>query len=180
MKFKVTSFIISLFVFTLIMGGYLYSDEGTTLISNWEDWRKLCKEWHTDPYEETYFEIEGGGVTFSAFKYVGDIPKRKEQPPQKKEANYQTWKLPIYMQENLQWMLNDFNKRFDEKVQGYKKELKTRFTEFKDMPDDAVLYLEGGIFIERSDYLRLQRYIRDIENLANKQIPKEEVKKDGK
>lgn len=107
---------------------------------------------------------------------------KENQPPQKKEANYQTWKLPIYMQENLQWMLNDFNKRFDEKVQGYKKELKTRFAEFKDMPDDAVLYLEGGIFIERSDYLRLQRYIRDIENLANKQKeqPKKEVKKNGK
>ena len=106
---------------------------------------------------------------------------QKEEPvTKKKEANYQTWKLPIYMQENLQWMLNDFNKRFDEKVQGYKKELKTRFTEFKNMPDDAVLYLEGGIFIERSDYLRLQKYIKDIENLANKQIPKEEVKKDGK
>lgn len=106
------------------------------------------------------------------------IDVQKEEPvAKKKEANYQTWKLPIYMQENLQWMLNDFNKRFDEKVQGYKKELKTRFTEFKDMPDDAVLYLEGGIFIERSDYLRLQRYMRDIENLANR--PKE-VKEDGK
>ena len=107
-------------------------------------------------------------------------PQEKMVPgTKKKEANYQTWKLPIYMQENLQWMLNDFNKRFDEKVQGYKKELRTRFAEFKDMPDDAVLYLEGGIFIERSDYLRLQRYMRDIENLKNKQIPKE-VKKNGK
>ena len=108
------------------------------------------------------------------------IDVQKEEPvTKKKEANYQTWKLPIYMQENLQWMLNDFNKRFDEKVQGYKKELKTRFAEFKDMPDDAVLYLEGGIFIERSDYLRLQRYIRDIENLANRpkeQPPKKEKK----
>ena len=98
--------------------------------------------------------------------------------PRKKEANYQTWKLPIYMQENLQWMLNDFNKRFDEKVQGYKKELKTRFTEFKDMPDDAVLYLEGGMFINRADFIKLQRYMRDIEELRNKQ--KMEVKKDGK
>ena len=103
--------------------------------------------------------------------------EKKGTVPKKEEAKYQTWKLPIYMQENLQWMLNDFNKRFDEKVQGYKKELKIRFTEFKDMPDDAVLYLEGGIFIERSDYLRLQRYIRDVGNLANR--PKE-VKKDDK
>ena len=100
------------------------------------------------------------------------------QPPQKKEANYQTWKLPIYMQENLQWMLDDFNKRFEEKVQSYKKELQDRFAEFKDMPDDAVLYLEGGIFINRADFIKLQRYMRNIEELRNKQ--KMEVKKDGK
>ena len=103
--------------------------------------------------------------------------EKEDQPSQKKETNYQTWKLPIYMQENLQWMLNDFNKRFDEKVQGYKKELRTRFVEFKDMPDDAVLYLEGGIFIERSDYLRLQRYMKDIENLANKQKEQPQIPK---
>ena len=127
MKFKVTSFIICVFAFILIMGNYFFSQE------------------------------------------------KKEPVTKKKEANYQTWKLPIYMQENLQWMLNDFNKRFDEKVQGYKKELRTRFAEFKDMPDDAVLYLEGGIFIERSDYLRLQRYMKDIEELRSKQ--KNEVKK---
>ena len=102
---------------------------------------------------------------------------KEDQPVQKKEANYQTCKLPIYMQENLQWMLNDFNKRFDEKVQGYKKELKTRFTEFKDMPDDAVLYLEGGMFINRDDFLKLQRYMRDIEELREKQ--KLEAKKNG-
>ena len=129
MKFKVTSFIISFFVFALIMGNYFFSQE------------------------------------------------KEDQPTQKKEPKYQTWKLPIYMQENLQWMLNDFNKRFDEKVQGYKKELRTRFAEFKDMPDDAVLYLEGGMFINRADFIKLQRYMRDIEEIRNKQ--KTEIKKDG-
>ena len=104
--------------------------------------------------------------------------EKKEPATQKKEANYQTWKLPIYMQENLQWMLDDFNKRFEKKVQSYKKELQTRFAEFKDMPDDAVLYLEGGMFIDRADFIKLQRYMRDVEELRNKQ--KMEVKKDGK
>jgi len=104
--------------------------------------------------------------------------EKKEPVIKKEQPKYQTWKLPIYMQENLQWMLDDFNKRFDEKVQGYKKELKTRFVEFKDMPDDAVLYLEGGMFINRADFIKLQRYIRDIEEIRNKQ--KMEVKKDGK
>ena len=111
--------------------------------------------------------------------FIAYAQTKKESVTKKKEANYQTWKLPIYMQENLQWMLADFNKRFDEKVQAYKKELRTRFAEFKDMPDDAVLYLEGGIFIERSDYLRLQRYMKDIENLANKQ-KEQPPKKDKK
>ena len=110
--------------------------------------------------------------------FIASAQVKEEQSIKKKEANYQTWKLPIYMQENLQWMLNDFNKRFDEKVQGYKKELTTRFAEFKDMPDDAVLYLEGGVFINRTDFLKLQRYMRDIEELRNKQ--KMEVKKNGK
>lgn len=72
-----------------------------------------------------------------------------------------TWKLPVYMQENLERMLEDFNKRFNEKVEAYKKELKTRFVEFKDMPDDTVLYLEGGIFITRSDFSKLEEQLRD-------------------
>ena len=109
--------------------------------------------------------------------FIAYAQMKKELPPQEKEANYQTWKLPIYMQENLQWMVADFNKLFEEKVESYKKELKTRFTEFKDMPEDAVLYLEGGIFIDRTDFLKLQRYMKDIEELKIKQ--KLEVKKDG-
>lgn len=131
-----------------------------------------------NPIDRVMFRISIFIMALLILTLIGmAIDVQKEEPvTQKKETNYQTWKLPIYMQENLQWMLNDFNKRFDEKVQGYKKELRTRFIEFKDMPDDAVLYLEGGIFIERSDYLRLQRRIRDIENLANR--PKE-VRKDG-
>ena len=100
------------------------------------------------------------------------IPPVEEQPPQIK-----TWKLPEYMQENLQWMLNDFNKKFDEKVQVYKKELKTRFEEFKDMPEDVVLNLEGGIFIERSDYLKLQEQLR--RKMLEEQI-KKEVKENDK
>ena len=76
-------------------------------------------------------------------------------------APIKTWKLPGYMQENLQRELDDFNKRFDGKVQAYKKELKTRFAEFKDMPDSAILYLEGGFFITRSDFKKLQDQLRD-------------------
>ena len=100
------------------------------------------------------------------------IPPAEEQTPQIK-----TWKLPEYMQENLQWMLDDFNKKFDEKVETYKKELKTRFEEFKDMPEDVVLNLEGGIFIKRSDYLKLQEQLR--RKILEEQV-KKEVKKNEK
>ncbi len=110
--------------------------------------------------------------------FIAYAQVKEEQVVKKGEAKYQTWKLPIYMQEKLQWMLDDFNKRFEEKVQSYKKELQSRFAEFKDMPDDAVLYLEGGMFINRADFIKLQRYMRDIEEIRNKQ--KTEVKKDGK
>ena len=91
------------------------------------------------------------------------LAQEKPDPPAKTEkpAPVKTWKLPGYMQENLQRELDDFNKRFDAKVQAYKKELKTRFAEFKDMPDDAILYLEGGIFITRSDFKKLQDQLRD-------------------
>ncbi len=102
----------------------------------------------------------------------------QEQPKSPADAEkVKTWKLPEYMQENLQWMLNDFNKKFDEKVEAYKKELKTRFEEFKDMPEDVVLNLEGGIFIKRSDYLKLQEQLR--RKILEKQF-KKEVKENDK
>lgn len=97
-------------------------------------------------------------------------------PAKMEEPKLKAWKLPTYMQENLQWMLDDFNKRFDAKVQAYKQELKTRFEEFKDMPDDVVLYLEGGIFITRSDFQKLQEQLRD----KLKEQTKKEVKGDDK
>lgn len=92
------------------------------------------------------------------------LAQEKQDPPVAKAEEavpIKTWKLPDYMRENLQRELDDFNKRFETKVQAYKKELKTRFTEFKDMPDDTILYLEGGIFITRSDFKKLQDQLRD-------------------
>jgi hypothetical protein len=108
-----------------------------------------------------------------AIALIGQDQEKPAAPAKAEEvAPIKTWKLPAYMRENLQRDLNDFNKRFDEKVQAYKKELKTRFAEFKDMPDDTVLYFEGGIFITRSDFSKLQ------EQLKNKL--KQEGKEDDK
>lgn len=120
------------------------------------------------------------GILFVVAGY--SYGQEKQDPPVTVEEikAIKTWKLPVYMRENLQRELDDFNKRFDEKVQAYRKELKTRFTEFKDMPDDAILYLEGGIFIGRSDYLKLLKQIRDIQELRDKEKLKKEVKGDDK
>jgi len=97
--------------------------------------------------------------------YFRMIALGQEQPkaPAKAEepVPVKTWKLPDYMRENLQRELDDFNKRFEEKVQAYKKELKARFKEFADMPDDTILYLEGGFFITRSDFQKLQEQLRE-------------------
>ncbi len=88
--------------------------------------------------------------------------QEKTAPAKAEEAvPVKTWQLPTYMQENLQRELVDFNKRFEAKVQAYKKELKTRFKEFADMPNDVVLYLEGGFFITRADLQKLQAQLRD-------------------
>lgn len=102
-------------------------------------------------------------LIFGGFFRMIALGQEQPKPPAKAEevAPVKTWKLPTYMQENLQRELDDFNKRFDTKVQAYKKELKTRFAEFKDMPDDAILYLEGGFFITRSDFVKLQDQLRD-------------------
>ncbi len=98
---------------------------------------------------------------FAVFVANGLAQEKQDPPAKTEETQIKTWKLPVYMQENLQRELDDFNKQFNEKVEAYKKELKTRFAEFKDMPDDTVLYLEGGIFITRSDFSKLEEQLRD-------------------
>jgi len=111
------------------------------------------------------------GIILAGLFAVHHMNGQEKDLPTKAEE-IKTWKIPEYMRENLQRELDDFNKRFEEKVQTYKKELKTRFKEFEDMPDDVILYLEGGIFITRSDFKKLQNQLR--EKL------KKEVKEDDK
>jgi len=85
-----------------------------------------------------------------------------------KEEQIKVWKIPSYMAENLQYMVDDFNRKFQEKLESYKKELKARFVEFKDMPDDAMLDMERGIFLKRSDYLRFQLSMQAQKRKENK------------
>lgn len=77
------------------------------------------------------------------------------------------WGIPSYMVENLNYMINEFNRAFKAKVELFKVELKTRFKEYKDMPDDVIIYLEKGVFLTKEDYLK----VRGIDQESNKTIP---------
>ena len=72
------------------------------------------------------------------------------------KVEVKTWVLPDYMLENLKFMQDEFTRKFEAKLNSYKSELRTRFKEYKDMPEDVILIdLEKGIFIERDEYTRL-------------------------
>jgi len=73
----------------------------------------------------------------------------------KNEQPVKTWKIPDYMVENLNYMINDFNQRFEARVSKFKAELRENFKGFADMPDDVVMDLKSGVFIDRADYVRL-------------------------
>jgi len=48
-------------------------------INDWEEWKKICAELQTDPYEHVDCGIDlGGGYTFD-FEYIGDIPEKEEE-----------------------------------------------------------------------------------------------------
>ena len=73
----------------------------------------------------------------------------------KNEQPVKTWKIPDYMAENLNYMVNDFNQRFEAQVNKFKAELRENFKGYEDMPEDAVMDLKSGVFIDRADYIRL-------------------------
>jgi len=76
------------------------------------------------------------------------------------------WQIPPYMQENLINMLNEFNQRFEGKVQGFKEELRLRVKGYGDLPADAVLDLQRGNFIRKED---LEKY---MESFKEKEVKK--------
>lgn len=70
------------------------------------------------------------------------------------------WQLPPYMTEVLIYMQKDFSRQFEAKIEYFKKELKARFIEFKDLPDDVVLDPNFKVFVKRSDYIKIQNQAR--------------------
>ena len=82
--------------------------------------------------------------------------KAEEKEGIKEAEPVKTWVLPSYMLENLKFMQDEFTRKFEAKLNSYKSELISRFKEFKDMPEDAFLVdMEKGVFMERSEYIRL-------------------------
>lgn len=83
--------------------------------------------------------------------------EEKADPPQKKSDEIQTWKLPKHMIENLQYMVDEFNRKFDAKIDEFKVILKSKYPEFKDMPEkEVILDMNMGVFIRLDDYIKLQ------------------------
>jgi len=92
----------------------------------------------------------------------------------KNEQPVKTWKIPDHMTENLNYMINDFNRRFEARITQYKDDLRTNFRGYEDLPDDAVLDLQSGVFIDRADYVRL------VQEAQAKQAEKEKAQQEQK
>ena len=75
---------------------------------------------------------------------------------EKKQEETKTWKIPVYMLENLNYMVNEFNRTFKGKVDLFKQELKANFKGFENMPEDVILDLNKGIFVDREYFIEQQ------------------------
>lgn len=80
----------------------------------------------------------------------------KTGPPNAEEEQVKTWAIPAELVIILQGMIDEFNKKYSGMISVYTAGLRATKEEFKDMPLDVLLYLEGGIFIKQVDFLRLQ------------------------
>lgn len=96
-------------------------------------------------------------VSFSGtfLNSIEEVVKAKQLEGRIKTEKIKIWPLPIYMSENLNYMRNEFTRLFDAKITAYKQELKARFIEFRDLPDDVILTPDFKTFIRRSDYLKI-------------------------
>jgi len=92
------------------------------------------------------------GVSYfaSIFDYAKNAQMQNPVPTQAK-----TWQMPKYMHDNLKYMRDQFNQAFNAQLEFFKSELKERYREFGDMPEDAVFDFESGFFIDREDYIAL-------------------------
>ena len=74
-----------------------------------------------------------------------------------KEQKINTWPMPTYMLENLQYMKMIYEYEFNRKVDEYIRILTTQFKDYKDMPKDNVIFdLQNGIFLQRDQYQKAQ------------------------
>ena len=97
-----------------------------------------------------------------------------------KDPEIETWEIPVYMVENLQNMVNEFNRLFETKVASYKIELAKRFIEFKNLPSDAILDIKNGIFIDRKDYEKALVKAQKEQAVKEAEVKKKEPPEDKK
>ena len=92
----------------------------------------------------------------------------------KNEETVKTWKIPDYMIENMNYMINDFNQRFEARTIQFKDELRANFKGYESMPEDVVMDLKNGVFIDRVDYTRL------LQEAQAKQAAEQKIREEGK
>jgi len=82
------------------------------------------------------------------------VAQRGEKKPEAIEIK--TWKIPDYVRIELNKMVEEFNKRFTERLEIYKEVLRAVSPDHRDMPEDVVMDLKTGVFILRKDFEKLQ------------------------
>jgi len=92
----------------------------------------------------------------------------------KNEETVKTWKIPDHMIENLNYMVDDFNKRFEARTIQFKDELRANFKNYESMPEDVVMDLKNGVFIDRADYVRL------MQEAQTKQATEQKIREEEK
>lgn len=94
-------------------------------------------------------------ILFLALVFPLSGQEKAEPAPDPAGEKIQTWKIPDLMLENLNYMVEEFNRAFNAKLERYKAELKARYPEFKDLPVDVIFDPASGVFIRPDDYKKI-------------------------
>jgi len=92
----------------------------------------------------------------------------QEEKKKSEVAKIKTWKIPDYVRIELNKMVEEFNKRFTERLEIYKEVLRAVSFDHRDMPEDVVMDLKTGVFILRKDFEKLQTVeeVRDEKKIS--------------
>ncbi len=78
-------------------------------------------------------------LTLIVFLFIPCIGQEVEEKEKVAEDNcIEAWVIPSYMLENLQVIIDEFNRVFTERIEFYKKELKDKYKGYENMPTEVV------------------------------------------